>query len=39
MTGRRTADQLRGYDWGAIDPEPYVHVFSAYGMTTEPLVE
>jgi hypothetical protein len=39
LTGRRTADQLRGYDWGAIDPEPYVAVFSAYGMATGPLVE
>jgi hypothetical protein len=39
MTGRRSADQLRGYDWGAVDPEPYIPIFSAYGMATEPLVE
>jgi hypothetical protein len=39
LTGRRTAAQVRAYAWGDVDPEPYVAVFSTYGMAKEPLTE
>jgi uncharacterized protein (TIGR03083 family) len=38
LTGRRSADQVRAYDWVG-DPAPYLERFSAYGTRAEPLVE
>ncbi len=38
LTGRRTPEQVRALDWG-VDPEPYMGIFSNYGMPKEPLPE
>ena len=38
VTGRRTLDQVRSLDW-SLDPEPYLAVFSMYGIPEEPLPE
>jgi len=38
VTGRRTHDQIRGFDWEG-DPSPYLAVFSSYGTPDEPLHE
>lgn len=38
LSGRRSEDQVRGYDWAG-DPEPYLHLFFPYGPRTIPLHE
>jgi hypothetical protein len=38
MSGRRSPDQIRAYDWNG-DPEPFVDLFYIYGVRKEPLVE
>lgn len=38
LTGRRSAEQVRGYGWDG-DAEPYVAIFSAYGTPTEAVIE
>jgi uncharacterized protein (TIGR03083 family) len=38
IPGRRTADQVRGYDWSG-DPEPYIPSYFLFGPRTEPLIE
>ena len=38
VTGRRTLAQVRSFDWSG-DPEPYLKVFSMYGIPEEPLPE
>ena len=38
ITGRRTVDQIRAFEWDG-DPEPYLAHFSQYGTRTEPLDE
>lgn len=38
LTGRRTRDEIAAFDWST-DPEPYLDVFSMYGMPAAPLGE
>jgi uncharacterized protein (TIGR03083 family) len=38
MSGRRSPDQIRAYDWGG-DPEPFIPYFYPYGVRAEALVE
>lgn len=38
LSGRRSPDQLRGYDWDG-DPEPFLDLFYPYGVREEALVE
>jgi uncharacterized protein (TIGR03083 family) len=38
LSGRRSLDQLRGYDWEG-DPEPLLGYFYPYGLREEPLIE
>jgi uncharacterized protein (TIGR03083 family) len=38
MSGRRSPDQLRAYDWSG-DPEPYLDYFYPYGLRDEALLE
>ena len=38
LTGRRSPEQIRALDWDG-DPEPYVAIFSAYGVPEAPVVE
>lgn len=38
LTGRRTRDEIAAFEWSA-DPEPYLDVFSMYGMPGAPLGE
>jgi uncharacterized protein (TIGR03083 family) len=38
LTGRRSPDQVRAFDWTG-DPEPYVAIFSAYGVPEAPVIE
>lgn len=38
LTGRRTRDEIATFDWSD-DPEPYLDVFSMYGMPAAPLGE
>lgn len=38
LSGRRSADQIRGYKWDG-DPDPYISSFAQYTMRTTPLAE
>jgi uncharacterized protein (TIGR03083 family) len=38
LTGRRTREQVRGLEWSG-DPEPYLDLFSMYGMPEKELDE
>lgn len=38
LTGRRTRDEIAVFEWSG-DPEPYLAVFSMYGMPAAPLGE
>jgi uncharacterized protein (TIGR03083 family) len=38
VTGRRTADQIRAFEWRG-DADPYLPVFSAFGVPDSPLAE
>ena len=38
LTGRRTRDEIASFAWSG-DPEPYLDVFSMYGMPSAPLGE
>ncbi|HYP22017.1 MAG TPA: hypothetical protein VEV43_00420, partial [Actinomycetota bacterium] len=38
LTGRRTRDEIAAFEWSA-DAEPYLDVFSMYGMPRAPLGE
>lgn len=38
LTGRRTRAEIAGFDWSG-DPEPYLDLFSNYGMPAAPLGE
>ena len=38
LTGRRTRDEIAAFEWSG-DPEPYLDLFSSYGMPAAPLGE
>ena len=38
LTGRRTRDEIAAFEWSA-DPQPYLDLFSTYGMPAAPLGE
>lgn len=38
LTGRRTRDEIAAFEWSG-DPEPYLDLFSQYGMPAAPLGE
>ena len=38
LTGRRTRAEIAAFDWSG-DPEPYLDLFSSYGMPAAPLGE
>ena len=38
VTGRRSAEQIRAFAWDG-DPEPYIPVFSTYGLPSAPLTD
>lgn len=38
LTGRRSAEQMRALQWDG-DPDPYLAIFSAYGVPSAPVIE
>jgi hypothetical protein len=37
--GRRSAGQVVAYDWGGVDPSPYLPIYAVFGPRQDPLVE
>lgn len=38
-SGRRSPEQVRAFDWGGADPEPFLACFFPYGIREDALVE